>query len=164
MTPSERLTQRLGVNAVNTAKQQPAPKRPAPSAGDTFRARLGVEKIAEPSGRASTVDPGRGSNPFITNVNTQALRDQTMGGAGRGPSTAAAAGKPADRLTARLAQPAPSQPGQGRPAPSPQQRQQQAPSGPAARLDARLASGGTEKIAAAMAQQKQRGPTPGRGM
>ena len=173
MTPSERLTQRLGLNDGKTASRPAPEKQAAPSVQDTFRARMDVKKEPAQPSQGSPVNVKTASSVFVTSVNSQALRDHTMGvgprptaapqPAPRGPSAAEAAGRPADRLTARLATPTPSQPTQGRPAPSAQRQQSQGPSRPTERLNARLASGGTEKIAAAMAQQ-QRQPTPGRGM
>ena len=168
MTPSERLTQRLGMNDGKTASRPPQERLPERTAATAFRERLGVKEPpkvepAKVQEQAANRDAAikRASDPRQVNKGSPEITALTMG---RAPDKTQqqAQGRPADRLTGRLATPTPSQPTQGRPAPSAQR--QQAPSGPAARLDARLASGGTEKIAAAMAQQKQRGPTPGRGM
>ncbi len=165
MTPSERLMQRLGVDASKTAKQQPAQERQAAKPREEKPEQMQYKP--EGSQRKPTLaTPGvvYSNRPDNRPVQSQQSAQPTAQATAR-PSplqSAQAQGRPADRLTARLAAPTPNQPSQGRPGPSAQR--QQAQSGPAARLDARLASGGTEKIAAAMAQQKQRGPTPGRGM
>ncbi len=174
MTPSERLMQRLGANDGKTASRPSQEKQAAPSAQDTLRARMDVKKEPPQPSQGAPVNVKAASNVFATSVNTQALRDHTMGvgarasgappQAPRGPSAADPAGRPADRLTARLATPQPSQPSQGRPAPNAQRQQAQGPARPTERLNARLAAGGTEKVAAAIKQQQQRGPTPGRGM